>query len=74
MLVFYGMALLNASKYTLPDIRYLGISEIILGLIGGVFTGYGLLLWAIGFGCCTLFTERLCISNTRGEGHHRPYQ
>jgi len=50
MLVFYGMALLNASKYTLTDIRYLGISEIILGLIGGVFTGYGLLLWAIGFG------------------------
>lgn len=50
MLVFYGMALLNASKFTLPDIRYLGISEIILGLIGGVFTGYGLVLWAIGFG------------------------
>ena len=50
MLMFYGMALLNASKYTLPDIRYLGICEIVLGLIGGLFPGYGLLLWAIGFG------------------------
>lgn len=49
-LLFYGLALLNASKYTLNDIRYLGISEIILGLIGSLFIGYGLLLWAIGFG------------------------
>lgn len=50
MLMFYGLALLNASKYTLPDIRYLGICEIILGLIGGMYTGYGLLLWGLGFG------------------------
>jgi hypothetical protein len=50
MLIFYGLALLNASKFTLPDIRYLGISEIILGLICGMFTGYGLLFWALGFG------------------------
>ena len=49
-LIFYGLALLNASKYTLRDIRYLGISEIILGLIGIFFLGYGLDLWAIGFG------------------------
>lgn len=49
-LIFYGLALLNASKYTLPDIRYLGISEIMLGLTGSFFIGYGLLVWAIGFG------------------------
>ena len=49
-LLFYGVALLNASKYTLPDIRYLGISEIALGLIGSVFVGYGLVIWAVGFG------------------------
>jgi predicted lysophospholipase L1 biosynthesis ABC-type transport system permease subunit len=49
-LVFYGLALLNASKYTLNDIRYLGICEIILGLTGSVFLGYGLILWAVGFG------------------------
>jgi len=49
-LVFYGFALLNASKYTLKDIRYLGISEIVLGLFCAFFVGYGLLFWAIGFG------------------------
>lgn len=49
-LVFYGLALVNASKYTLDDIRSLGIAEIILGLIGLYFIGYGLVLWALGFG------------------------
>ncbi|RMG86477.1 MAG: hypothetical protein D6714_04180 [Bacteroidetes bacterium] len=49
-LVFYGLALLNGSKYTLNDIRYLGILEIILGCIGLFYPGFGLELWAIGFG------------------------
>ncbi|MCU0393501.1 MAG: hypothetical protein MUE81_20495 [Thermoflexibacter sp.] len=49
-LIFYGMALLNASKYTLHDIRALGIGEIILGLIASFIVGYGLLFWFIGFG------------------------
>jgi hypothetical protein len=49
-LLFYGLALLNASKYTVDDIRYLGIMEIILGLAGAIFIGYGLVIWAIGFG------------------------
>jgi general stress protein CsbA len=49
-LIFYGLALINASKYTLNDIRYLGVLEIILGLIASVFIGYGLLFWAVGFG------------------------
>ncbi|MFO7655850.1 MAG: hypothetical protein R6W78_02180 [Bacteroidales bacterium] len=49
-LIFYGLALLNASKYTLPDIRYLGICEIALGIAGSFFIGYGLIIWAIGFG------------------------
>lgn len=49
-LIFYGLALVNASKYTLTDIRYLGYCEIILGLINMQFIGYGLYFWAIGFG------------------------
>lgn len=49
-LIFYGLALINASKYTFNDIRYLGICEIILGLLATVFIGYGLIFWAIGFG------------------------
>ncbi|RNI27303.1 hypothetical protein EFA69_14235 [Rufibacter immobilis] len=50
MLIFYGLALLNGSKYTLSDIRYLGIIEIMLGLIASIFVGYGLMLWTVGFG------------------------
>jgi len=49
-LIFYGLSLINASKYTLNDIRYLGICEIILGLISSFYLGYGLLFWATGFG------------------------
>lgn len=50
MLVFYGLALINGSKYTFSDIRYLGICELVLGLFTSFFVGYGLLSWIIGFG------------------------
>jgi len=50
MLIFYGLALVNASKYSIGDIRYLGFTEIILGLICALFPGYGFWLWVIGFG------------------------
>lgn len=49
-LVFFGLALVNASKFTLTEIRSLGIAEIILGLIATYYIGYGLLFWALGFG------------------------
>jgi hypothetical protein len=49
-LIFYGLALINASKYTYTDIRFLGFCEIILGLICMFYIGYGLYFWAIGFG------------------------
>jgi len=49
-LIFYGLALVNASKYTLTEIRSLGLIEIILGLVAFQFIGYGLLFWSIGFG------------------------
>lgn len=49
-LIFYGLALVNASKYTLTDIRYLGYCEIIVGLINMQWIGYGLYFWAFGFG------------------------
>lgn len=50
MLIFYGLALVNASKYSIGDIRYLGYTEIILGLICAILPGYGFWLWVIGFG------------------------
>lgn len=49
-LIFYGLALLNAGKYTLPEIQWLGISEIVLGLVACIAAGSGLLFWCIGFG------------------------
>lgn len=49
-LIFYGLALLNASKFTLDEVKYLGISEIILGILAGIFIHYGLLFWVLGFG------------------------
>ncbi|WP_147678933.1 hypothetical protein [Algibacter pacificus] len=50
MLIFYGLALVNASKYSIGDIRYLGYIEIILGLIATLLPGYGFWLWVLGFG------------------------
>jgi hypothetical protein len=49
-LVFYGLALVNTSKYTLSDIRYLGIAEIVLGILNLFFLRSGLYFWTLGFG------------------------
>lgn len=49
-LIFYGLSLINASKFTFNEIRYLGLTEIILGLISSYFIDLGLLIWALGFG------------------------
>ncbi|HTN16087.1 MAG TPA: hypothetical protein VL092_00290 [Chitinophagaceae bacterium] len=49
-LLFYGLSLYNAGKFTLNDIRYLGIIEVILGAICLFFPGLGLYFWAAGFG------------------------
>jgi hypothetical protein len=54
-LLFYGMALLNASKYTFEEIHYLGIMEIVLGLLAAIFIYNAILFWAIGFGFCHIF-------------------
>ncbi|WP_296380951.1 hypothetical protein [Winogradskyella sp.] len=50
MLIFYGLALISASKYSIGDIQYLGYIEIVLGLIATLYPGYGFWLWVIGFG------------------------
>lgn len=51
-LIFYGIALINASKYTFDEIHYLGVTEILLGIAAAVFERNGLLFWTIGFGVC----------------------
>ena len=49
-LLFYGLALVNASRNLVEEFRYLGYCEIILGIIASLYVGYGLIFWAIGFG------------------------
>jgi len=50
MLVFCGLALINASKYTLHEIRWLGLSQVILGLSAMFFLQDAIIFWGIGFG------------------------
>ena len=50
MLIFYGLSLVNAGKFTFGEIHYLGLTEIVLGILAGLFINHGLLFWAIGFG------------------------
>lgn len=49
-LLFYGLALYNASKFTYDEVKSLGMIQIGLGLISSYFIEYGLLFWAMGFG------------------------
>jgi hypothetical protein len=50
LLIFYGLALVNAGKFTFGEIFYLGILEIIIGLASAFIPGYGLIFWTFGFG------------------------
>ena len=49
-LVFYGLALISASRHTLSDIRYLGMLDVALGCCCLFFPGFSLYFWAAGFG------------------------
>ncbi|NMC42254.1 MAG: hypothetical protein GYA43_13955 [Bacteroidales bacterium] len=49
-LVFYGLGLVNAAKFTLGEIFWLGILEIITGLVCLVMPGWVFLFWVFGFG------------------------
>jgi hypothetical protein len=49
-LIFYGLALVNAGKFTFGEIFYLGLLEIIAGLVSAFVPGWGLIFWIFGFG------------------------
>lgn len=49
-LLFYGIALYNASQFTYEEIKSLGLIQIGLGLFSAYFVTYGLVCWALGFG------------------------
>jgi hypothetical protein len=49
-LIFYGLALISAGKFTYDEVFYLGIFEITTGLVSAIFPQLGLILWTLGFG------------------------
>jgi len=49
-LLFYGVSLINASKYTYGYIFGLRCAEMVLGLLAAFFPAEGLCFWAAGFG------------------------
>ncbi|RZK15162.1 MAG: hypothetical protein EOO43_15430 [Flavobacterium sp.] len=49
-LIFYGLALISAGNFTFGDVKYLGVLQIVLGLLAACLPGYGLLFWGLGFG------------------------
>lgn len=50
MLLFYGLTLVNVSKFTYSNIAWLGYAFICLGILDSFFEGHALLFWTIGFG------------------------
>ena len=71
-LIFYGLALVNASKYTLGEIRNLGYAQIVLGIINCWYMGYGIYFWTVGFGVLhiiygILMWQKYERSETEGE-------
>ena len=50
MLLFYGLALVNASKFTYSSVAWLGYAFLCLGIADCFFEGHGLMFWTIGFG------------------------
>lgn len=49
-LLFYGLALVNAAKFTRHEIFYIGILQIVLGIFASIFPSMGLFFWTLGFG------------------------
>lgn len=50
MLTFYGLALVNASKFAVKEVRYLGLTQLTIGLFAALIPNEGLNFWALGFG------------------------
>ena len=49
MLMFYGLALINCSHYTYPILRWLGYTELLIGIIDCFTMSHALLFWFLGF-------------------------
>ncbi|WP_074408299.1 MULTISPECIES: hypothetical protein [Aquimarina] len=72
MLIFYGLALVNASKYTIGNVKYLGYIEIVLGLICAIYPGYGFWFWVLGFGIMHIIYGSLIYFNETSNSKSKP--
>jgi hypothetical protein len=50
MLIFYGLSLINAGKFTYNEVFYLGVIELITGFTAALLPEYGIFFWGFGFG------------------------
>lgn len=49
-LIFYGLAVVSAGKFTFGEVHWLGVLEIIAGLVCLLLPQYTIIIWAMGFG------------------------
>ena len=53
-MIFYGLAVISAGKFTFGEIHWLGVLEIAAGLICLLLPSRSVLIWAVGFGAIHL--------------------
>jgi hypothetical protein len=49
-LIFYGLALISAGKFTYNEVFYLGLAELLTGFLSAIFQEFTILFWIFGFG------------------------
>lgn len=49
-LLFYGLAIYNAGKFTYDEMKFMGVIQIVLGLVSSYFIELSILFWGTGFG------------------------
>jgi hypothetical protein len=75
-LIFYGLALVNGSKYTMGEVRWLGYGELILGIVNLWYPGKAIIFWSLGFGVLHIVYgfamwwkyDRVAVAEENGRG------
>jgi hypothetical protein len=55
-LIFFGLSLIGSGRYSRREVIDYGIACVLSGVLGLIFTEFGILLWAIGFGVMNILT------------------
>jgi hypothetical protein len=54
-LIFYGLAVISAGKFTFGEIHWLGVLEVATGLVCLLLPEWSIFIWAVGFGVIHIF-------------------